>query len=436
MKTLIEIALVSALLFGCGTIQQPDNDLALLKSYCTISDDTAYSDDGWISDIFADSAFDDKQIIACGQSTHGSREIFLIQTSLFKKLVLDKGVRVFILEAAYSQILKVNEYVTTGEGSLDSIIPNLTFDIWKKEEMLQLIQWVKVFNETQIDQEKVLFLGCSVQEVDITVDAVKLFFAKYYPQSKLQVDQILRGFNRDSVLQNMTDAVETVKMLEHKILELKSLVSANLEFADSNQRISYVLHKRSIDLLHQTLSSVNQGGRGRRGVGDSTMAENVSWIVESHFRKGPVFLWAHNLHITFEESDYTKEKLLGMYLHEAYGKRYYCIGVDFISGTIRTQTTIHDSTDARTKLIPVTTPDSTYLNCYVANLGDGLILFNQDMARQDTSFINSKLYSNGHKIHSFGVVFNDKGLNLKAHYFNSIIFFPHSTPTSEIELHN
>mgnify|MGYP001603249279 CR=1 FL=1 len=433
MKAILGFTLIGTLLLSCNYDPHKQTDTDLLRSYCTISTDTAYSNGEWVWKLIPDSVFDNKQIIACGQSTHGSRENFLIQTSIFKKLVQEKGVRVFVLEAAYSDILEVNDYVTTGVGIKDSIATNLTFDIWKKEEMLELIEWVREFNLTRTEDDKILFLGCSVQEVDITIDAVKTFFGMFYPEDKNQVEQILVSFNKDSVLKNMSNPDETVRLLKSKIDELRLLATTMPELPDSNERIGYLLYKRSIDLLDQILASIDQSRSERRGDGDSIMAVNLKWIVDNHFRQGPVFLWAHNMHITFEEPDYSKEKLLGMYLYEAYGDDYYSIGIDFISGSIRTQTTYHDSTPDLTKVIPVAESDSAYLNYYISNLNGGLVLFRYDQARKDSLFLNSTLFWNGHKIHNLGVVFGGNGLNLNAHYFNSIIFYPHATPTRQIE---
>ena len=50
-----------------------------------------------------------------------------------------------------------------GEGNIDEIMANMPgWFIWDTEEMKEIILWMREYNETQTDDEKIQFFGIDI----------------------------------------------------------------------------------------------------------------------------------------------------------------------------------------------------------------------------------------------------------------------------------
>ena len=59
--------------------------------------------------------FQDKEVIAMGEATHGTKEFFELKSKMFRYLVEEHNVKVFGIEASYAGCLYVNDYVQEGK---------------------------------------------------------------------------------------------------------------------------------------------------------------------------------------------------------------------------------------------------------------------------------------------------------------------------------
>lgn len=71
----------------------------------------------------------EKTVVGLGESTHGTAEFTAIRAEIVKQLVTENNYRVFILEAEFAACEKMNHYLQTGEGNLDSLMLDLRFSL-------------------------------------------------------------------------------------------------------------------------------------------------------------------------------------------------------------------------------------------------------------------------------------------------------------------
>ena len=90
----------------------------------------------------------DKNIIALGEATHGNSEFQKLKLDILKELVENYNVRSFILEGDFGGCENVNRYIQTGNGNLKDIVSSIGFEIYKTEEMMELIEYMRYYNST------------------------------------------------------------------------------------------------------------------------------------------------------------------------------------------------------------------------------------------------------------------------------------------------
>jgi erythromycin esterase-like protein len=111
----------------------------------------------------------DARIVSLGESTHGSREIFQMKHRLLEFLVSEMGFTIFSIEANMPEAYRVNDFVARGEGDPADLITGMYFWTWRTEEVLDMVRWMRRFNETRPegDARGVHFTGFDMQFPDV-----------------------------------------------------------------------------------------------------------------------------------------------------------------------------------------------------------------------------------------------------------------------------
>ncbi len=279
----------------------------------------------------------DAQIVGLGEVTHGSREIFQMKHRLLRFLVENKGFTLFALEADMAATERMNQYLLTGKGDVEKLLAQLGFWTWNTEEILELLVWIRTYN--QKSPTKVRMVGIDMQVLESSLENLQQFS-----------DQ------RDSVwkepLQVFRDAIKKIRntpnirqgaLAEADVLEkrLESAFSQLLQRIEMRKRI-YLNHMTLADLawLRQQLVLLNQFVRYQLlpiteavKYRDVCMAENLFWAT-NHHAQAKVVLWAHNGHVSKYEIPFN-QKPLGAYLKNNYQDKYINIGFAFGEGKYR-----------------------------------------------------------------------------------------------------
>ena len=66
----------------------------------------------------------------------------------------------------------MNQYIHGGEGRLKEIVKKIGFQIYKTEEMMQLIEYIREYND-DAEEEQLNFYGFDMQRIRYSFDALK-----------------------------------------------------------------------------------------------------------------------------------------------------------------------------------------------------------------------------------------------------------------------
>ena len=279
------------------------------------------------------------QLIALGESTHGTSEFFRIKHRLLEYAVKEMGVSVFAVEANQLAVEQINRYVLFGEGDARTAI-KVMFKVWNTEEMLALIEWLRAYN-LENPGRKVEFVGFDMQDPQLPIDSLLAFLAGYAPELLPPIDSLLSPYREawrqqyypagpDSVRQNWADHVNQAWQLvstqkEAWLRQAKHHSEKNrVEWAIQNAR---VIHQSARSALAQDIASR-----------DEAMAENIGWLLARRPPGGRMVIWAHDSHISRGESpdplyDCFQGESMGAQLAKQYGGNYRAFGLSTYAGT-------------------------------------------------------------------------------------------------------
>ena len=251
-------------------------------------------------------------------SNSWTMETWRLKNILIKYLVEKKGFRELILEYADPELRKLNSYLSDSSVNnviiLDSIFNNTFSNNGVRSSLYNtdfkdLMSWIKGYNMNH-QKEIISFRG-----MDIFVGWGTFWNGWMNEMSKKRVRDVYG--RRDLTVDETRDIVNNWYKLEKQKLK------------DSLHENSYRLLEMDIKNYMAHFDYVKNGGNKSIHMirmRDSLMAINVKQLVNKK-----AIISAHNLHISnsgFHSAQWDA-KMLGNYLRDRYGDKYYILLTDF-----------------------------------------------------------------------------------------------------------
>ncbi|MEV7659458.1 erythromycin esterase family protein [Streptomyces anulatus] len=284
------------------------------------------------------------RVVGVGEATHSSHEFFTVKHRAFRYLVEKKGFRAFALEAAWSTGLRLDAYVTRGEGDLKQIM-NEEFQgdyrWWNNAEYRDLFQWMRAYN-VKHPKDPVRFVGDDGGFAGAELyDKVSAYAAKARPEIAPQLAELYQG------LRPTTDAEKYVNDYWAKPLAARKELAERTgravallkqQHGTTTDADAYAWAVQHATAIHQMATLFAFDLDGPQGIRDAmlhrdrVMAENVAWWQQRTGNK--IMLAAHNGHIALNTyiPDYYP-KVQGEFLRELLGGGYVSVGLTFNRGS-------------------------------------------------------------------------------------------------------
>lgn len=283
-------------------------------------------------------AWENYQVIALGEATHGTKEFCELKFRLFKFLVENKGFRILAYEYSFKKSLAINDYIVNGVGDIDTLLMGESW-IQNNIEVKKLIEWMRNYNKNRSFEEKIHFIG-----IDNQLDA-------FEPYSTLEcIEKKCPGFVADnnSITQEIKQLgkVSYIDMTKNKYLKLKDLydnlhaknkLRTKEKYSDTlNYSIEFAtMLVQSLINSHEFLYKIfNEDDNPR----DKQMANNSLALSKWKYlnKSGKIVIWAHNAHIASNPDYYgTGKASLGKYLKDTLGNKYLAVATSFSIGKFK-----------------------------------------------------------------------------------------------------
>ena len=269
---------------------------------------TSFDDLEVLSELVGDS-----KVIALGEVTHGSSEIFKMKDRIVRYLATNEDFDIFSIEAGMPESYKLNEYIVDGESNARELISGMIFWIWNTYEMLNVVEWMRNFNQ---DEPKITYTGFDMQSYNGAITTLKEAFS-----GDREVGSLLENINIG------LDSVLTYTPTSHAKIEETTSSSIKVEL----EELKYYIEESAFETqekswLLQNITIINQFlGQGTYSWRERCMADNILWIN----RLNPLsrmIVWAHNSHIKKSGGS------MGKYLKDSLGDDYVTVGFTFYDG--------------------------------------------------------------------------------------------------------
>ncbi|ARS90849.1 erythromycin esterase family protein [Natrarchaeobaculum aegyptiacum] len=287
--------------------------------------------------------FDRKRIIGLGEATHGTKEFFQLKHRLIRFAVTELDFLLIGLESNFAETVAINEYVISGSGEPYTALAGLSYWPWKTEEMLALVEWVRMYNEGRPDSQKVQFYGFDMQSVRGSARRIETILKRVDADCRAELESeittlttTLDPTDSDNTFGWLTAATTVVTELRDRFRRREDAYRAQLtprEWQLATHHLRVI--EQSLE-FHESVSASNDADPN--GVRDRCMAENVSRIM-GLANEDRIILWAHNGHLKRGEFATSHRanapKTMGHHLEQEYGDRYHPVGFEFGTGAFQ-----------------------------------------------------------------------------------------------------
>ncbi|MBR4084028.1 MAG: erythromycin esterase family protein [Lachnospiraceae bacterium] len=300
-------------LTGCGS-----------KSGTEMTDFAAY-----VQDVESIGIPEEVRIVALGEATHGNKEFQELKLDVFAHLVETTSVRAFALEGDFGGCALANRYILNDEGTAEEAVKKLGFQIYRTDQMLELVQWMHDYNLKASPENKVRFYGFDMQRDLNSLELIKDFYEGTAPAKAMEYSEKLsKLYGEEEYTYDKSDLPEIEKLLKDIVKDLEENEAGYA--AKDEEAYAYAL--QGAKCLLQNLE-LQDAGSNYSEIRDKNMNKNVKWILEREENKygTKLMISGHNGHVAkVVNSSYTN---MGSYLYEEMGREYFVIGTDFYNTT-------------------------------------------------------------------------------------------------------
>lgn len=291
----------------------------------------------------------DARVVGLGEATHGTSEFFRMKHRLIEFLIVEMGYRAIAFEASYAGCLNINRYVLYGEGSAEAALASQGFWTWDTAEVLALIEWLRAYNKSVPETERVKFIGIDFQSnhKDGAFTFLKDYLRKVDPESEAHwatVFERISEFDQDRTHTNFhkKDIWDFLSMFAMKRGHYLSQSSQS----EYDQAYCYLVP--IAQLVDSFLMAADDPRRSERDWRDYYMANNLLSFMNDESTDTKVVVWAHNAHVSKEvqTGEQATFKPLGSYLQDAFGTGYFSVGFAFSKGAFQAIASVDDKPSA------------------------------------------------------------------------------------------
>ncbi|MCA6405688.1 MAG: erythromycin esterase family protein, partial [Cytophagales bacterium] len=251
--------------------------------------------------------------------------------------------RVLSVETNFSTAQNINEYILGGAGTGLSAVQSIKNSwVYNNQEFVQLIEWLREYNNGQSAANKVTFYGFDNQTCEPSAKRVQAYISQFDPSYVSSFNTTSKHFLNDfEEYFTKYSNEQLLKILPTAVSDFRNQWNTINAYFQSNKAAliakggerAYELTLRHWKIVQQTFNGFIYVEDELKGFNyrDTTMADNVDWIQKFENSK-KMILWAHAGHSGNNKSITTQ---MGYHLKQRYQANYYTIGFFTNGGTVR-----------------------------------------------------------------------------------------------------
>lgn len=333
------------------------------------------------------SAITNQKYVLLGEASHGTSEFYQIRADITKKLIIEKDFTFIAVEGDWPSCQEVNRYIkgyrNTYKNARDVLRAFKRWPtwMWANEEIIELIEWLKEYNNGKPHEKKVGFYGIDIYSLWESMDEILKYLEKRNSPN-LEVARkafaCFEPFQREAEKYALSSAFysegcheEVTKLLTE--ISKNKLMYEDYEEGSLNVEVNALITANAENYYITMITNDNESWNIR----DRHMVEVLHRIDSFYNHTAKGIIWGHNTHVgDARATDMADEGIVnvGQLLREASGPEHvFIVGFGTHHGTVIAST--EWGVDFERMNIPPAASGSWEDLLYQAGAHDKLIVF-------------------------------------------------------------
>jgi erythromycin esterase-like protein len=243
------------------------------------------------------------KVVMLGEASHGTHEFYHWRKLISQELIQNHGFRFIAVEGDWPPCQQVHQFIQNGEGqNAEQVLQNFrrwpTW-MWANREVLDLVQWLRFWNQDKGLGQQVGFHGLDVYSLFESIDEVERLVGKVDPDLVRVLRERYACFEP-----SMRDEKKYIKSLlnlaegcEKEVLEnLKDLLKLRLRDGQNMREKIFdaTQNARIVANAEHYYRSMIYADDESWNIRDRHMMETLDLLLQ---RYGKGIVWEHNTHI-------------------------------------------------------------------------------------------------------------------------------------------
>lgn len=271
----------------------------------------------------------DVRVVGIGEATHGNREFQIAKLKVLKKVVEEGDGRSIAFEMSAGEGAEINDAIHENVSDLTELVSKTDYPIYDTEEIVELLTWMREYNQTVPYEESLMFYGIDMQGAYRSID---------YLKSKAQS-------NPDLFTEEEINRLSEIDTKDDKCLECRDLYEEmyNRFSAVDNTDGRLLAIQADVILKFIDAPDFDKSQDDYSNYRDKSMAQNLKNYSEIEENRGfsQMVVTAHNGHVMRGSSDMDDDgsnSTMGERIDQIFEGSYFCIGTEFYNATVNIHT--------------------------------------------------------------------------------------------------
>ncbi|WP_256358300.1 erythromycin esterase family protein [Bacillus sp. sid0103] len=293
-------------------------------------------------------AIGDAKFVLLGESSHGTSEFYSLRAELSKKLIKEKGFSFIAVEGDWPACQSINQYIKGFNPTSKDITRVLeSFNrwptwMWANHEIIDLIEWLKDYNQQKNGAHKVGFYGLDVYSLWESMDEIIRYLERTNSPSLKEAKKAFscfEPFNRSHESYAVSAGYLSKDCTKEALKLLASIQKNKWKFDDEqenslNMEVNALVTANAEEYYRTMVKSDSKSWNVR----DHHMVEALNSVMNFYGDKAKCIIWEHNTHVGDARATDMKDEGMvnvGQIIREQNGaENVFIIGFGTYRGTV------------------------------------------------------------------------------------------------------
>ena len=266
---------------------------------------------------------EDAKVVGIGEATHGNCEFQTDKLRMLQKLVETGKCHSIAFEMSPGESAEINDAIHSDDTDLTEVLGRTDYPLYDTEQMVELLQWMRDYNQGKSYEESVVLYGVDMQGINRNVSYLVSFAESHEGTFSKKEIKRLKKMSADQDY-DYTKEIDFFKDLREGVK------------AEGSQELGYVGIILDTVIQGITAPDFNTDASAYSSHRDSSMAENLKSFYELEEKRGysQIIITAHNGHVMRGNQDGYGVTAMGGFIDEIFEGSYFCVGTAYYNACV------------------------------------------------------------------------------------------------------